>query len=169
MEVYEAIRSRVAVREFKPEPVPEAVIRKILLAARWAPSQRNRQPWHFIVVQEPEMLQRIGELASSGDYIAHAPMAIALVMEAGARNPTFDPARAIENMILTAWAEGIGTSYVQIMDRNKIKELLAIPEEMEMFTVMPYGYPTPAAAVAGKRRKSLDEIAHRERFGQPYA
>ena len=47
--------------------------------------------------------------------------------------------------------------------------VLAIPEEMELFTIMPYGYPTPAAAAAGKQRKSLDEIAHRERFGQPYA
>ena len=168
MTVYEAIRSRVAVKEFKPDPVPEAVIRKVLLAARWAPSQRNRQPWRFIVIQDREMLRQIGALASSGGYIAQAPLAIAVVLEAGARMGQFDAARAIENMLLAAWAEGVGTSYVGQMDRDRIKELLEIPAEMELVTVMPYGYPTPGAAAVEKKRKSLGEIAHRERFGQPY-
>ena len=168
MEVYEAIRSRVAVKEFKPDPVPEAVIRKVLLAARWAPSQRNRQPWHFIVVQDREVLQQIGALAPSGGYITQAPAAIAVAMEAGARLTQFDAARAIENMILAAWAEGVGTSYVNQLERDKIKELLGIPAEMELITVMPYGYPTPEAAARGKRRKGLAEIAHRESFERRY-
>ena len=167
MEVYQAMRTRVAVREFKSDPVPEHVINKILRAARWAPSQRNRQPWHFIVIQEAETLQNIGALASSGAYIASAPMAIAVVM-GSPRMAQFDAARAIENMILTAWAEGIGTCYVGGIDREAVKELLGIPAEMELITVMPYGYPTEAEKAKGKRRKTLDDIAHRERFDQPY-
>ena len=167
MEVYEAIRSRVAVREFKADPVPDASIKKILLAARWAPSQRNRQPWRFIVVRERDTLRRIGEFASSGAFIADAPLAIAVAMD-GARLPQFDAARAIENMILTAWSLGVGTVYVQGIDRDAVKQLLAIPEDLDLITVMPFGYPTDAATSVGKRRKALAEIASVERFGQPY-
>jgi predicted oxidoreductase (fatty acid repression mutant protein) len=50
MEVYECIRTRRTIREFKPDPVPEEVVYKILQAARWAPSSSNSQPWHFIVI-----------------------------------------------------------------------------------------------------------------------
>ena len=167
MEVYEAIRSRVAVREFRPDPVPDASIKKVLLAARWAPSQRNRQPWRFVVVRERDTLRRIGELASSGAFIADAPLAIAVAME-GAKLPQFDAARAIENMILTAWSLGVGTVYVQGIDRDAVKQLLAIPEGLDLITVMPFGYPTDEAKSVGKRRKTLAEIASVERFGQPY-
>ena len=167
MDVYQAIRTRVPVREFKPDPVPEDTVKKILRAARWAPSQRNRQPWHFIVIREGETLRKIGALASSGGYIAQAPMAIAVVME-GPRMAQFDAARAIENMILTAWAEGVGTCYVGGIDHDAVKEMLGVPSEMELITVMPYGYPTEAEGARSKSRKSLSEIAHRERFGQPY-
>ena len=167
MDVYQAIRTRVAIRGFKPDLVPESTVRRILRAARWAPSQRNRQPWHFIVIREREAMGKIGALASSGGYIAQAPMAIAVVME-GPRMAQFDAARAIENMILTAWAEGVGTCYVGGIDRDAVKEMLGVPGEMELITVMPYGYPTDAEKAKSKRRKSLSEIAHRERFGQPY-
>ena len=167
MEVYEAIRRRVAVREFKPEPVPEPIVRKILLAARWAPSQRNRQPWRLVVVQDKNTLAKIGALASTGGFIAQAPLAIAVVMDT-TRMVQFDAARAIENMILTAWAEGVGTCYVGGIDRDAVKELLGVPEEMELITVMPFGFPTDDSLAGGKRRKPLEEIAFRERFGQPY-
>jgi len=169
MDVYDAIRGRVAVKEFKPDPVPEAVLRKILLAARWAPSQRNRQPWHFVVVRDPETIREIGGLASSGEYIAQAPVAIAVVVESDRPMQRFDAARAIENMLLVAWSHGVGTSYVGQMDRDRIKDILRIPAEMELVTVMPYGYPAPTEAAKGKRRKPLGEIASRGTFGVPYA
>ena len=86
----------------------------------------------------------------------------------GARLPQFDAARAIENMILTAWSLGVGTVYVQGIDRDAVKDLLGIPEELDLITVMPFGYPTEAAKSVGKRRKPLAEIASIERFGQPY-
>ena len=168
MSVYETIRSRVAVRQFKSDPVPDDVVRRVLLAARWAPSQRNRQPWHLVVVEDRHTLEQIGALASSGAYIAEAPVAIAFAMEESARMVQFDAARAIENMLLVAWEHGVGTSYVGQMDRDRIKELLGIPEGMELVTVMPFGYPTEDALAGGKRRKPLGEISHRGRFGVPY-
>ena len=73
-------------------------------------------------------------------------------------------------MELAAWSEGVGTCFVGVVpeDQNSgIKELLGIPSEMELVTVLPFGYPEDGS-VRGKRRKPLSQIAHSERFGQPY-
>jgi nitroreductase len=165
--VLECVRARIETREFKPDRVPEAVLQKILEAGRWSPSQRNRQPWHFIVVQAPETLQQLGDMAPSGPYLAQAPLAIAVVTE-GARLPLIDGTRAIANMQLVAWEEGVGSCWVGGLDRDGVKRLLAIPEACELITVLPFGYPTDAAKRLRKRRKAVEQIAHRERFGTPY-
>ena len=151
MDVYQCIRERVAVKGFTPDPVPEPIIKKVLRSGRWAPSQRNRQPWQFIVIRDRQTLKQLGSLTSSGSYIADAPLAIAIVMD-NARMPQFDAGRLIENMLLVAWGEGIGTSFVGGFDNEKVKALLGIPESMEFITAMPYGYPTKAAKSVRKRR-----------------
>ena len=129
MEVYECVRSRVTVRSIKPDPVPDAVVRKLLRAGRWAPSSRNRQPWHFIVVSDAQMLKRLGEIATSGRFIADAPLAIAIVVD-DADRPELDAGRALQQMELVAWDEGLGTCFVglRVEEQNwQIKELLGMP------------------------------------------
>ncbi|MCH8746065.1 MAG: nitroreductase family protein, partial [Chloroflexi bacterium] len=113
MEVFDCIRNRRTVREFKPDPVPEEVLHKILQAGRWAPSSSNSQPWHFVVVQEPATLQRLGEIATQGAFIANAPVVIAIVMD-NAPRPQLDAGRAIQQMELVAWSEGLGTCFVGV-------------------------------------------------------
>jgi nitroreductase len=86
----------------------------------------------------------------------------------GAKNPYIDATRAAECLMLTAWSEGVGSCWVGGMDRPKIKELLDIPEEAELITVIPFGYPTDEEKTKKKVRKRLSKLAHRERYGQPY-
>ena len=81
MEVYDCLRSRLTIRSSKPDPVPDEMVTRILQAGRWAPSSRNLQPWHFIVIRDREALQEIGRIATSGSFVAQAPLAIAIVME----------------------------------------------------------------------------------------
>ncbi|MGH7305092.1 MAG: nitroreductase family protein, partial [Candidatus Rokuibacteriota bacterium] len=76
MDAFEAIRTLLAVRSYQDKPVPDAVVRRIVEAGRLTGSGMNRQPWHFIVVREAEMLRRLGALASSGSYVAQAPLAV---------------------------------------------------------------------------------------------
>lgn len=165
MDVFDCIVSRPAIRNFRPDPIPVDVVRKILQAGRQAHSQRNRQPWRFVVVQSRETLGQIGALASTGPYIANAPLAIALVIE-GAKNPYIDATRAAECLMLAAWGEGVGSCWVGGLDRPKIKALLGIPEEAELVTVIPFGYPTEEAKAQKKVRKRLGTIAYGERYGQ---
>ncbi len=167
MDLFECLRTRIEVRAFRPDPVPEDVVRRILEAGRLAPSQRNRQPWHFIVIRDPAVLQKIGALAPSGPYIAAAPLAIAVVMDQ-AKMPQIDAARAVQQMALAAWADGVGTCWVAGLDRERIKTLLGVPPGMDLISLLPFGYPTEAELARKKRRKPLNQVAHRERFGEPY-
>ena len=170
MEVFDCIRNRRTVREFRPDPIPEDVLLKILQAGRWAPSSSNSQPWHFVVVQDPATLKRLGEIATQGTFVANAPVVIAIVME-NAPRPQLDAGRAIQQMELVAWSEGLGTCFVGVRQEEQqraVKGLLGIPAELELITVMPYGYRVTGTQRAGTPRKAISEMVHREKFGQMY-
>ena len=169
MDVYHCSRSRLTVREFRPDKVPASVIRQMLQAARWAPSARNRQPWDFVVIQDRDVLRQIGAIASSGGFIGDAPLAVAVVMERSGR-PEFDAGRALQQMELAAWSQGVGGCVAGIRgeENDRVKELLNIPEGKELVTVVAFGYPTDAAAQRTKARKEIADFAHSEKFGQPY-
>ena len=133
MEVFECIRRRRTIREYKSDPIPEDVLEKILQAGRWSPSSSNSQPWHFVVVQDPSTLSELGRIATQGSFISDAPLAIVIVME-NAPRPQLDAGRAIQQMELVAWSEGLGTCFVGVRIEEQqiaVKELLNIPSDLE--------------------------------------
>ena len=167
MDVFNCIRTRRTVRDFKPDPVPDAIIHKILQAARWAPSSSNTQPWHFIVVKDRDTITKLGSICTQGTFIGQAPLAIAVVM-GETRRPQLDAGRALQQMELIGWSEGLGTCFVGIRgeQQTEVKTLLDIPEEMELITVLPFGYRIPREPGTGTPRKPMSEITHGEKFGQ---
>jgi nitroreductase len=167
MEVYEAVQTVLAVRQYQATPVPPEVVRRIVEVGHLTGSAKNAQPWHFIVVENRETLRQLGALSRSGPYIAQAPLAIAVTIE-NTRFAVSDASRAIQSMILAAWSEGIGSNWVGFQGMAEVKTLLGIPEELDLLAVLPFGYPVQAIGQGRKRRKPLSEVAHRERFGQPF-
>ena len=167
MEVYEAVRTVLAVRQYQETPVPPEIVRRIVEAGQLTGSSKNGQPWHFIVVEDRETLRQLGALARSGPYIAQAPLAIAVAIE-NTRFAVSDASRAIQSMVLTAWSDGVGSNWVGFQGLAEVKALLGIPEELDLLAVLPFGYPAQPAGRGKKRRKPLSEVAHRERFGQPF-
>ena len=167
MDVFNAIRTRRTIRDFTDAPVSDAVLHKILQAARWAPSSSNTQPWHFIVVRDPDTIRQLGEICTQGAFIGKSQVAIAVVM-GETRRPQLDAGRALQQMELVAWAEGLGTCFVGIRgeQQDQVKTLLGIPEDMELITVLPFGYRIMRPAGTGTPRKPMSEITHGERFGQ---
>jgi nitroreductase len=165
MEVFEAIRTLLAVRSYQERPVPEDVVRRILEAGRLTASAMNKQPWHFVVVQDREMLRQLGAAAKTGPYIAQAPLAIVVVVDP-TRYSVSDASRTIQDMLLAAWGEGVGGNWVG--GNEAVKPLLGIPEELDVVAILPFGYPAEAVGHGRKDRKPLSEIAHRERWGTPY-
>jgi nitroreductase len=169
MDVFEAIRTLLAVRRYEDRPIPESVIGKVLEAGRLTASAGNKQPWHFVVVQDREMLRTIGEaMQRNAPYVADAPLAI-VVAVTPSPIALSDASRAIQSMLLTAWAEGVGGNWTG--NRSAlvpIKALLGMPEELDVVAVVPLGYPADPIGRGRKNRKPLAEIAHRERWDQPF-
>jgi nitroreductase len=167
MDVLEAVRTLLAVRSYQDRPVPPEVVDRILEAGRLAASARNGQPWQFIVVQDRDTLRKVGELAKTGPYISQAPLAIAVAVE---RTPwaISDASRAIQNMALTAWSEGLGSNWVGFGGMEEVKRLLAIPDDLDLLAVVPFGYPAATAGKGRKARKPIALVAHREKHGRPF-
>lgn len=167
MEVFDAVRTVLAVRQFEERPVPEAVVREIVEAGHLTASSMNRQPWHFVVVQDKETLRRLGALARTGPYIAQAPLAIVVGMEQSIFAVS-DASRAIQAMVLTAWSQGVGSNWVGFKNLQQVNAVLGIPEGIEVLAILPFGYPAASVGKGRKKRKPLGEVAHRERWGQAF-
>ncbi len=168
MEVFDVVRTVLAVRQFQEKPVPEAIVRQVVEAGRLTASSMNGQPWRFIIVQNKETLRRLGALARTGRYIAQAPLAIVVGMEHSVFAVS-DASRAIQSMILTAWAQGVGSNWVGFDNLKHVNPVLDIPEEIEILAILPFGHPAHAIGKGQKERKPLGAIAHRERWDHPFA
>jgi nitroreductase len=168
MEVFDAVRTILAVRRYQDRPVPEPVIQRVLEAGRLSASAANKQPWHFVVVQDRDALRQLGALVSSGPYIAQASLAIVVAID---RTPyaVSDASRAIQSMLLTAWSEGVGGNWTGFGPLEGVGDLLGIPAELDVLAVLPLGYPADAVGQGKKNRKPLDQVAHRERWDRPFA
>jgi nitroreductase len=167
MEVFDAVRTLLAVRRYQDRPVPEDAIRRVLEAGRLTASGLNEQPWHFVVVGDREALRRIGALMPTAPYIAQAAVAIVVAID---RIPVAvsDTSRAIQSMLLTAWSEGIGGNWSGFGPIEGIGPLLGIPADLDVLAVLPFGFPADPIGRGKKNRKRLDQIAHRERWGIPF-
>jgi nitroreductase len=168
MEVFEAARTVLAVRAYQNKPVPPETVRRIVESAWLTASSVNGQPWHFIVVEERAMLDKIAALTRTGRYIAQAPLAVVVGMEAS-QYAVSDASRAIQSMILTAWSEGVGSNWVGFQGLDEVNALLGIPAEIAILAIVPFGYPTKRLGKGRKNRKPLGQVAHRGRFGVPFA
>lgn len=167
MDVFDAVRTVLAVRGYQDRPGPPDTVRRIVEAGRLTGSSMNGQPWHFIVVQNRETLRRLGAVVRTGPYIAQAPLAVVVAIEK-TRFAVSDGSRAIQSMILTAWSEGVGSNWAGFLGLTEVKSLLGIPDTLDVLAVVPFGYPAQAAGRGRKQRKPLAEVAHRERFGRPF-
>ena len=168
MEVMEAILARRSIRRFKPKPLPEEHLKKILEAAQQAPSAGNKQPWQFVVVRNPDIKDRLGKIARNQTWISNASVIIvALAMDK--KLPQIyekwaerDVMIAVEHMVLSAWSLGYGTCWIGAFTEEDIKDLLDIPQEMTVINLLPIGVPDENPEK--KSRKPFEEIFHEERY-----
>jgi nitroreductase len=168
MDVFETIRTMLAVRRYQDKPIPEATLRRVVEAGRLTGSAKNLQPWHFIVVQDRKTLQQLGALARTGAHVAQAAAAVVVVVD---KTPfaVSDASRAIQSMLLAAWADGVGSNWVGFGGLEDVKALLHVPAQLDILAILPLGYPVGVVGRGKKQRKPLATVAHRERYGQPFA
>jgi len=168
MDLFEAIAARKSVREFRPDPVPDAVLERVLEAARRAPSARNGQEWRFVVARDPVARDRLGREAARQPFVALAPVVLACcavtdnrVIRCGQLAYPIDVAIAMDHLTLAAVAEGLGTCWIGSFDEGMVRAILGIPDEVRVVQLMPLGYPVDASPVV-KSRLDLREIVRYE-------
>jgi nitroreductase len=179
MQMIELVRTLRAVRRFAAQPIPDAVLQDLLEVARWTGSAKNTQPWELVVVTDRELLVQLARFGQYAEHLADAPLALALVMHHAAQ--AFDAGRLAQNIMVAAWAHGVGSCIASLFpDENErqAKALLEVPTERSLQTAISLGYPADAAArrlrsaPPGTRtavptgRKALEELVSWECYGR---
>lgn len=171
MDVLKAIETRRSIRKYKPVPVPDGDLKKILEAGRLAPSAGNKQPWGFVVVREPGRRKLLAEAARNQMWTADAGAFLAVFGDA-ANSPggyskwvDRDPMIAVESMILAAWSLGYGTCWIGAFEEEKVKALLGVPGDKKVICLLPIG--VPAETPDPKTRRAFNEVFHAETYGNP--
>ncbi len=170
LELLEAIKNRRSVRKFKPTPISEETLRKILKATRLAPSANNAQPWKFILVRNEEMKIKLIQ-ACNKKWIAEAPVIAVACGFPDEADPymggymnsfSVDVAIALDHLVLAATNEGIGSCWIGRFKEEKVKEILEIPGDVRVVALIPLGYPNEEPEPRG--RKNLSEIVCYDKF-----
>ncbi len=169
MDVHEAIRNRRSIRAYREDPVPEDKLRRVLEAARNAPSAKNRQEWRFIAVREAGLRKKLAEAACSQEFVGRAPVILVAcatedkdVMTCGQKTGSVDCSIALAYVTLAAVAEGLGTCWLGAFHADKVRKVLGIPASAAVVALAPLGY--PAEQPPSRGRRSFEEVVSFEKW-----
>jgi nitroreductase len=168
------LRRTRQVREFAAEPVDRAALDAIADVARWSGSSRNNQPWRFIVVIDEAVLRRLAAIGMPQTRsLTTAAAAIAIVLPADEGHEignAFDEGRAAERILIAAGALDLGAGIAWILPavRSAVGEVLDLPPERFIRTIVALGHPTDAArqpkSAVGSARLPRGEVVFEERW-----
>jgi hypothetical protein len=167
------IRRVSQIRQYASDPVPDDVVDKLLELARWTGSSKNSQPWRFVVVRDKERLKKIAALRSNINWLAGAPLGIAIVLDgASPMSEAYDEGRLTERLLSGATMLGYGGGVAWFGDaaqQGEAKRVLGIPDERTARQIVMIGRPTstkdPRSDGPGRGRKPLSELVSYDRWG----
>ena len=154
MDTLEAIHTRRSIRKYEECPIPKELIEKILSAAMMTPSARNKQPWHFLVIDDREILQKASEINPHARMASHAPISILVCGDLELEHPsgywTVDCAAAVENLLLAAHALELGAVWTGVYPREEriegFRQLFNLPAHIMPHSLIVLGYPAEQRA-----------------------
>jgi len=172
MEAIDAIRNVRVIRSYRPQPLTEDEMRALADAARKTGSSKNQQRWDFVTIRDPEALRRLSGTTVYARHLPSAGGAIALVVAAPrpdhARSVLWDLGRAAQNVILAAWAMGIGSCPITVQDFDLAAEVLGLPPDRQCQYIIALGWPADPADLTrppkAGGRKTFEEVVHAERW-----
>ncbi|MFQ6087532.1 MAG: nitroreductase family protein [Candidatus Methanofastidiosia archaeon] len=166
MNLFEAIKKRRSIRSFEEKEVLDDDLKKILEMAIWAPSEGNLQPWKFYLVRDEDTKDRLTRAALNQRFLSQASVVIVVCADFHATSPYGErginlyclqsTAAAIQNMLLSAHALGLGACWVGAFQEEEIKEILKLPDHLRPIALIPIGY--PAESPPPRRRKDLSDV-----------
>ena len=165
MKFIELAEKRCSIRGYTAEPVPEAMLNEILQAGNLAPTAKNLQPFHFIVVRDSGKLDDLARTYPR-PFFREAPVVIVICTESAAgwvrehhdhkNYSEVDAAIATDHMTLAAADLGLGTCWIAAFDPEGVKRAMDLPAGIEPIALLPLGF--PHAEGRPKTRKPLDEL-----------
>jgi len=177
MDVIDAIRAYHPCTAFQSRPLPPEKLKAVLAAARLAPSQRNLQPWRFVIVQDDERKRLLAQACPRGKLLGEAPAVIVafaveedIPVTIGGYISAYplDVAVAIDHLQLAATSEGLGTNWLVEFNEQKVRAVLEVPEGIHPIAVIPIGFPSEpngsSAQGPESGRKSPDEVIAYDHF-----
>ncbi|MCG2871665.1 MAG: nitroreductase family protein [Sulfolobales archaeon] len=168
-EVIELLLRRRSIRSFLNRPVDTNLIKDLIRVANHAPSSMNREPWKFIVITDPSIKERLSKLHDGARHLAKAPVAIAVVAEPDVSPETWmvDVVNATMYFVVAAYSVGLAVAWVAAFENETAKEILGIPKEKKLITLLSVGYPDPSYEVKPKAVKAPEEVTFLNRYGNP--
>lgn len=180
MELMEAIKGRRSIRKYKQTPVSDEDLNYILEAARWAPSWANTQCFEFIMVRDPELKKRLADTLPGGNpALAAFSQAPVIVVACAQKQKSgffkgipatekgdwllFDTGLALQNLTLAAYAIGLGTVHVGFFDAPRVKEILSVPDSVEVVELILLGVPDEQGRPS--KRRAIAEFVFYDYYG----
>jgi nitroreductase len=150
-DLFEVIKKRRSERHFKPDPVPDETVMRIMECGLRAPSAGNMQPWQFIIVKNPELKADLAEAAFGQKFVQDAPVVIVVLADPGRSVGRYgkrgtdlyciqDTAAAVQNMLLAVVAFGLGACWVGAFDEEAASRVLELPGHLRPVAMIPIGY-----------------------------
>src|SRR3989344_6071109 len=175
MDVFQAIHTRRSIRKYLNKPVDWDRVVNILEAGKFAPNAGNLSNFKFIAIRDEEQRKKIANACLQQHWMAQAPVHIAVVSEPekskrfyGVRGERFytiqDCAAAIENMLLAAHSLGLGSCWVGAFQEDKVRDILSLPEQIMVHTIITLGYPAEKPVMPAKYR--IEHMVFLEKWGQ---
>jgi len=172
MELFEAIKNRRSIRNYKPDLVPAELVEKVITAGRWAPTGGNKQYWKFIAVTAPNVMKMVKSVSPM--FWGEAPAAIFVCLDLTRSSMNEEARRGhgnlagfpSQNIMLAAHALGLGTCAVGGFNKLAIKEVLDIPEDMDPLLLITVGYPNEEPPK--KPRRPMSEVAFLNSCNNPW-
>jgi len=161
------------VRAYLSDPVTDENLLTILEGARLAPSAGNIQPWHFIIIRDNEIREKIAKECRYGKFVSESPVAIIACgnKQASSHWYAIDTAIALEHVVLGATALGLGTCWIGMFNERAIRTMVNLPAHFEIIALLALGYPREKIDLWAKilhmirPRKKLDDILSNEVYG----
>lgn len=172
MKVSEAIQTKRAVREFRDQPLSDAEKMFILNAGRRAQSAKNMQPWHFIAIEDVEILQALSKLGTFAGHLSGAAFGVAIITPHPSErfSMMFDAGQAAAYMQLAAWELGIASCPATIYEPDKARKLLGFPEDLHIRIALSFGYPLSEDVITRPPKKggrrAFDEVIYWNKWGE---
>ncbi|HDI02679.1 MAG TPA: nitroreductase family protein [Candidatus Aenigmarchaeota archaeon] len=176
MDVFEAIRGRRSIRNYEDKPVEPEKIGMLLEACRWAPSAGNRQPWEVIVVDDPEIIERLARASLDQMWMTTAPVILAMCMNMNILKGTYGErsemyalesmGMAIQNIMLTAYSLGLGTCCVAAFEEDEVMEILNCLKIIKPVALITVGY--PAEEPPAPERDDITSFSYYNSYGKHY-